>query len=121
MVRGSPDEGLFNAVIGGLGGKTKKNGRGLRAFGEMVALLWAEEKSEAAIRLEGLWNDLGKRQSFSLFCAYPLKGFRGADHSEPFAHICQAHSRVIPAETYGRPGDTVDQRLRVIAELQQKS
>ena len=121
MVRDLPDRDLFNEVIGGLVVKTTKGERGLRAFGEMVALLWAEGKEEAALRLEELWNDLGKRQSFSLFCAYPLNDFRGHAHSEAFVHICQAHSRVLPAESYGRPGDTMDQRLRAIAELQQKS
>ena len=34
--------------------------RASSAFGEMVALLWAEGNHAAAIRLEELWNDLQK-------------------------------------------------------------
>ena len=46
-----------------------------RAFGEMVALLWAQGKRDAALRLEALWNDLAKRMSFALCCAYPAEQF----------------------------------------------
>ncbi|MDB6125198.1 MAG: putative two-component sensor histidine kinase protein [Pedosphaera sp.] len=121
MVNGTPDEDLFNEVVGGLVTEVAKGRRGLRAFGEMVALLWAEGNGSAAIRLEELWNDLGKVHSFSLFCAYPMKGFRGEANGEPFIHICKEHSRVIPSESYAAKGRTDDERLRTIALLQQKA
>jgi len=38
-------------------------------FGEMIALLWADKKFEAAIRLEQLWNELSKTHFFDLRCA----------------------------------------------------
>lgn len=41
----------------------------VRIFGEMVALLWAEGMNDAALGLEGLWNDLRKLRPFSLLCA----------------------------------------------------
>jgi PAS domain S-box-containing protein len=121
MVDGSPDPFLFNQVIASLIVKVAGRGRPIRAFGEMVALLCAEGNSSAAILLEELWNDLGKVQTFVLYCAYPIRGFTGEEDSQPFVHICKSHSRVIPAESYSLDGTTRDERLRTIAHLQQKA
>ena len=121
MVNRLPDENLFIQVMGGLVAETAKGRRGLRAFGEMVALLWAGGNGTAAIRLEELWNDLGKKHAFSLFCAYPMNGFKGEANGEPFLHICREHTRVIPAESYTQKARTDDERLRTIAFLQQKA
>jgi hypothetical protein len=43
----------------------------VRVYGEMVALLWADGQVAAALELEDLWNELGRRLPFSLFCGYP--------------------------------------------------
>jgi signal transduction histidine kinase len=90
------------------------------AFGEMVALLWAEGKHPSAIRLEQLWNHLAKTHSFSLRCAYPLGGFHRQEHSEPFLRICTEHSAVIPGESYTSLKSEAE-RLRNISQLQQKA
>ena len=64
-------------------------------FGEMVAILWAEGRMEAAIELERLWNELAQTHLFHLRCAYPMsQGLKG----EPYAAICAEHSVVLPAE-----------------------
>jgi hypothetical protein len=92
----------------------------VRAFGEMVAELWKDGNSAAAIRLEELWNDLAGTCAFSLFCAYPMSAFKGAKNGTPLMHVCAQHTRVIPAESYGSER-TPDERLRAIAVLQQKA
>lgn len=89
------------------------------AFGEMVALLWADGNPEAAIRLEGLWNDLARTRSFALRCAYPIKHFNRDEDGEPFLKICAAHSAVIPGESYAELS-THAERLRNITYLQQR-
>jgi hypothetical protein len=99
MVDGLPDRNLFTATIGTMMMRAAQNGRHVRAFGEMVALLWAEGKRDAAMRLEDLWNELASTHSFALFCAYPLVEFRDGPSSMPFVHICKQHSRVISSET----------------------
>lgn len=121
MVDDFPDEALFTECLGELLTKTAEGRRGLRAFGEMVALLWTEGKGAAAIRLEELWNELGKVHSLSLLCAYPMNAFRGEPNGKPFLRICQEHSRVIPAESYARNSGGDDSRSRMIASLQQKA
>jgi PAS domain S-box-containing protein len=119
LVNGLPEPLLFKEVIGQVVAKTSKGRRGLRAFGEMVALLWAEGNSEAAIRLEELWNELGQEHPFCLFCAYPLIGFGNAADGAAFRRICDTHSSVLPSEAYlSRTGDEC---LREIAALQQKA
>jgi PAS domain S-box-containing protein len=90
------------------------------AFGEMVALLWAEGRTEAAIRLEQLWNDLAKTYSFNLWCGYPLAGFSKQEDGEAFVRICEEHSAVIPDESYTAL-TTEEMRLRNVAALQQKA
>jgi signal transduction histidine kinase len=92
----------------------------LALFGEMVALLWAQGKCDAAIQLEQLWNDLAVTYSFDLRCAYPMSLFGRAGDSELFAKVCATHSHVIPAESYTSLSGE-DERLRAITILQQKA
>jgi|GEM_PF-2016361 len=120
MIDDAPDADLFRQSVGSLVQRALKNGRHLRGFGEMVALLWADGNGKAAIELEELWNDLGRAYPFSLFCAYPMAQFQGDEHREVFAEICRTHTHVIPAESYTSADGDLD-RLRQITLLQQKA
>src|SRR5687767_13785640 len=120
MVDGAPEPERFTQVIGGLVGQMSNGRPRIRAFGEMVALLWAEGNYTGAIRLEELWNNLQKEHCFSLFCAYPLSSFVGEKFGNPLGSVCTSHSRVIPAESYLELVDH-DERLRAIIQLQQKA
>ncbi len=120
MVGGSPDPDRFAQVVGGLVAKAARGRKRLRAFGEMVALLWEDGNRAAAIRLEELWNDLGKVHKFALFCAYPMKALGGEAEREPFGRVCACHTRVVPAEGYAAV-PTADGRAREIARLQQRA
>lgn len=95
MVMGWPDEDFFRAFVTSILQRAKGNNRRVRAFGEMVALLWARGNTGATVHLEHLWHRLCQEQSFSLFCAYPKIGFT-RDASVSIKEICEAHSRVIP-------------------------
>lgn len=76
MVDGMPDRKLFYNVIGQVLDGASQSGRyHIRAYGEMVALLWKRGNKKGAIRLEKLCNDLPNEFPFTLFCAYPLDGF----------------------------------------------
>jgi PAS domain S-box-containing protein len=120
MVDGSPEPGRFAEVVGSMIARAANGRRRVRIFGELVALLWADGNRAAAIRLEELWNDLGKTHAFSLFCAYPMHRFGGEVYEREFAEICRQHSRVIPAESYHALASP-DERLRAITLLQQKA
>ena len=120
MVDGTPEPGRFNEFMGGVIASVTDGRSRISAFGEMVALLWAEGNHAAAIRLEELWNDLQRKHSFSLFCAYPMNGLGGERFIEATGSVCKVHSRVIPAESYADLSDP-NARLRAIALLQQKA
>jgi hypothetical protein len=94
MIHDWPDENLFKSEIDQLIRIAKSDNRRVRAFGEMVALLWAEEKVGATVRLEQLWNRYCENEAFSLFCAYPERGFT-QNASESLAHICGTHAKII--------------------------
>jgi signal transduction histidine kinase len=124
MLAGQPDPALFIEVVGSViakalvavGGEPRR----IAAFGEMVALLWAEGRPEAAIHLEQLWNDLAQSHSFSLRCAYPMSSFYREEHGDLLLKICAEHSDVIPGESYTSL-ISEDERFRSIAHLQQKA
>jgi hypothetical protein len=116
LVNDSPEPGRFTAVIGDLIARSTERGHQVRVFGEMVALLWAEGQYDAALRLEGLWNDLLTTSPFVLFCAYPIHGFGGEALAHGLGQVCATHARVIPAESYTTL-TTEDDRLRAISLL----
>lgn len=94
MVKSWPDDERFESLVSQLLARATVKNRRVRAFGEMVALLWARGDTAATVRLEHLWNKVCQSRSFSLFCAYPKTGCT----REPKAsldEICAAHSRVI--------------------------
>jgi DcmR-like sensory protein len=74
LVNGWPDLDLFRNVVREAvhGVRNRAVHSGVRAYGEMVGLLWSSGEHAAAIRLEELWNDLLKASDVSLLCAYPI-------------------------------------------------
>lgn len=96
MFDGWPAESRFNAMVEELIARARVNHPAVRAFGEMVALLWEEKLYRATMRLEHLWTQLCQRESFPLFCAYPKAGF---DAGDPAAcrEALLAHSRTCPS------------------------
>lgn len=115
-----PDETRFNETVGALVARFCEGRTGVRAFGEMVALLCAEGNPAGAIRLEQLWNELGKRYSFSLLCGYNINTFSGAENRQSIVKICREHSHVFPTENYSAKASR-QHRLREIALLQQEA
>jgi len=82
----------FEASIGTtIGHMSHVHGK-VRAYGEMVNLLWQEGFPSAAIELEGFWNRLGTLYPFSLFCAYSRKVFNFDRYAEDVSSICAVHS-----------------------------
>ena len=125
MVDGMPDSTRFSNLMGQLITQAKSASKReppcIVAFGEMVAILWAEGKHEAAIKLESLWNDLAATHSFALRCAYPMAGFSDRAHAEKFMRICAHHTAVIPDESFAAMANNDnDESSRRVAELQQR-
>lgn len=94
MVDDLPNEGLFNSFVDKLLHRASMNGTRVRAFGDMVALLWAAGQYAASAGLETLWKQYCERHSFSLFCAYPRSGFT-KESAESVAEIRALHSHIV--------------------------
>jgi len=96
MVNGLPDKKLFMDLVSVILQKAIRNNKNVRAFGEMVALLWAEGLIDATIELEKLWNEVTANHKLTLFCAYPKNGF-DYDTRRSINDICQTHCKMIEA------------------------
>ena len=94
MVNNWPDEKLFNDTISSVINRGTCKQRKVRAFGEMVALLWAQGHNGATIQLELLWEKFCSQNDLGLFCAYPKSGFT-SDITESIEQICHCHGKVI--------------------------
>jgi hypothetical protein len=78
----------------------------IRAYGEMVDVLWKGGLETAAIRLEMFWNRLAANRRFSLLCGYSMGSFY---KDAAFDDICRQHTHVVSSE-----GDVGPVRPRAI-------
>jgi PAS domain S-box-containing protein len=92
----------------------------VRAYGEMVDLLWRDGNSDGALLLEELWNELGRRHSFTLLCAYVMGNFLKSEDAIAFAEVCRTHSDVFPTERYASVAGSREQ-LFDLALLEQRA
>lgn len=95
LMRGAmPDQRSFHRTLGDLIEQTLR-GRArtpVRAYGEMVDLLWRRGQADAAIRLEVLWNELASTRTFSLLCGYAIGNFY--KQTSKVEEICRQHTHV---------------------------
>jgi signal transduction histidine kinase len=68
------------------------NGMPVRAYGEMVDLLWRAGERASALALETYWNELARTRKFALLCAYVMASFYKAADLDSLGAICAAHS-----------------------------
>ena len=100
MVDGQPDWARFESTIAPALSllRERAGGRGVRAYGEMVGVLWQAGRYAAAIRLEGFWNRLLASGGFELFCAYPIDVFGEEFRDAEVDALLSAHTHLLPAD-----------------------
>jgi DNA-binding NarL/FixJ family response regulator len=98
MVNDMPDAARFFEVVGALiqaAAKAAKRERSrVVACGECSPVLWAEGKPDAAIRLEQLWDEVGKTFRVDILCGYAFSSFHNEEDEHVFQSICAEHSAV---------------------------
>ena len=98
MVNDLPEPARFLGSLGGFieaaAKATKSEQPRVVAFGEAVDLLQTQGKPDAAIRLEQIWNDVGKTFGLDILCGYALSSFHGEEDEHVFQSICAEHSAV---------------------------
>jgi hypothetical protein len=104
MVGETPDPVAFESHIGAALGNLQAQypaGTLVRAYGEMVDVLWKDGRRDAAIRLEILWNELASRHGFALLCGYSMGHFH--KDIDLIERICEQHTHVLPPDPQPDP------------------
>lgn len=95
MRRDRPSPVAFDEVVGTLVRRLAGDeGQRVWIYGEMVDVLTAEGNLRAALELEELWNTLGRRETFTLFCGYASGHFGDARTATALGDICGAHDSI---------------------------
>ncbi len=89
MRGGIPDPVLFDQTVGSLV-RQHATEQPLRAYGEMVDVLWAEGNPRAALQLEALWQELQGHVPFRLLCSY-TESHLDADGRDA---VCRVHDYI---------------------------
>ncbi|HXJ14703.1 MAG TPA: MEDS domain-containing protein [Candidatus Limnocylindrales bacterium] len=103
MAGGQPDWQQFESVIRAAIRQVRpmRSANGLRAYGEMVGVLWKARQFAAAIRLEQLWNRLLEQSSFSLYCSYAIDVFGKEFEVGNLDGVLCTHTHLVPAQPNG--------------------
>jgi hypothetical protein len=98
---GWPVKELFQDVVGGVIREVRERSATgkVRAFGEMVGLLWTEGNRPGAIQLENYWNELMRGNGFSLFCGYPIDLFDSEGEMEGLHSLLGTHTHLLAGST----------------------
>lgn len=115
MAGGGLDWQRFHAAIGGLIARLRLDYPTVRAYGEMVDILWQRGEQDTALRLEEFWNELAALQTFTLLCAYRMDPLEAA---EPGAMecVCRVHTHLIPARDYASLNRAVMEASREVLD-----
>ncbi|MGA3235255.1 MAG: MEDS domain-containing protein [Bryobacteraceae bacterium] len=103
MVDGLPDRDSFRSATGVVFRqiRSKTGSREIRAYGEMVDLLWNAGHLDAAARLERLWNEVLDENGLQLFCAYQIDVFGREFQAGVIDEILCAHTHLEPEGSNG--------------------
>ena len=97
MMDGKPDAGKFEVIASEAIERARRGraGRTVRAYIEMVDVLWKAGQDVAAIQLEMLWNRLARTSEFSLLCGYAMGSFY---KDASVADVCRQHTHLVSAD-----------------------
>jgi hypothetical protein len=118
MVDGVPDEGRFQTVVGQRIRECRARAgySGVRAYGEMVDLLWRDGKPGAAIRLEESWNRLLETERICLFCSYSMDLLE--EQGDSLREVLSTHSHLLPVCGGGALGRALDRAMGEVLGVQ---
>ncbi|HEY6562806.1 MAG TPA: ATP-binding protein [Polyangiaceae bacterium] len=123
MTDGVPDWELFQRHVGSVirrVAELKGRAPSLRAYGEMVDLLFQQGNPTAALELEEMWNRLAQLHSFCLLCAYGMKHFSKEQHARELERVRGTHTHALPTESFSEL-TTEDERWQRTVLLEQRA
>ena len=108
LIEGELEDSAFQEFIGlPIQAAQLKFGK-VRAFGEMVNVLWKKGQYDTAMQLEDFWNDLSKKLEFSLLCSYSLDNLDPNAYDDSLELICKCHKHLVPVEESDLSESTAD-------------
>ena len=90
---------------------------GVRAYGEMVALLRDRRHVASALEPQALWNRFGVLFPFSLLCGYPFDSVAGRNAAGAAREVSGLHSSVIATRSFPAELDSVREARHVTADV----
>ena len=106
---GMPERERMDAVIRPVIARTRAAGHAwVRAFGEMVDLLYHRGRLSAAVRLEELWNELLEAEHIALLCAYGIDALDPDAYRAALPSIAHVHSHLMPGDDPERLERAID-------------
>ena len=115
LMRGAlPDPPVFRRVFADVVAQARAGGRyqKVRAWGEMVNILWERGDVAASMNLEDLFDQLNKIVDIVMFCSFLMDNFDGDVHEAMLPRLGMNHSHLIPVEDYARLERAVGIALR---------
>jgi anti-sigma regulatory factor (Ser/Thr protein kinase) len=92
IVNGQVNREAFNREVGSVVRAAFQRHSVIRAYGEMVDLLWQDGDIPGAIALERVWNELMVEVPFKLLCAYCSTAVSAPEHGGALRTICELHT-----------------------------
>jgi hypothetical protein len=93
LLNGVPDPVRFETLASAAFGRLNQRDRGgIRVYDEMAHILWRRAETDAALRMEMLWDRATRDYNCSLLCGHAMADFRSA--AAPQA-LCAPHSHVL--------------------------
>jgi hypothetical protein len=95
MSGGGPEWGRFRATLGAVLDRARAVGHGTRIYADTTGMLWQDGNTDAAIRIEELWNALGQIFPFALYCGYMLDTQSEESYGGPLEEIGRTHTEIV--------------------------
>ena len=95
---GAADPERFRRIVGARLAELSRRWTHVRAFGEMVPLLWREGRHAAAHALEEQWQAARREHGFALLSGYPVDALADDFARAALARVCCTDARVLPPQ-----------------------
>ena len=109
---GQTEWARFRGILAPVLSRLAPRGHGTRIYGEIANALWEAGETDAAIRLEELWNALAGAYSFSLFCGFTMDTQCEHSYAAPLEELGRTHSDILGSEEDEQLGAALDRASR---------
>ena len=109
---GQTEWARFRGMLAPVLSRLAPRGHGTRIYGEIANTLWEAGETDAAIRLEDLWNAVAAAYSFSLFCGYTMDTQSEHAYAAPLEELGRTHSEILGTPEDEQFGAALDRASR---------